>query len=111
MGRAKPVNIGNHHFKTQGEATAFFSQILRQYRPGEQVRSEHEPDLRALLTRHTEYAEKLGLGIAYFFVDVPGDPQDKAKLRDPGQCFWVFRTDGTRDDFSIGNCIMQRKRV
>jgi hypothetical protein len=32
------------------------------------------------------------------------------KLRDPGQCFWICRTDGTNDDFSIGNCITQRKR-
>jgi hypothetical protein len=110
MGRAKPVDIGGRHFGTQREAIAFFSQILHQYHPGERVRAEHEADLLALLTRHTEYAEKLGPGIAYFFVDRPGDPQDKAKLRDPGQCFWVCRADGTKDDFSIGNCITQIKR-
>jgi hypothetical protein len=58
--------------------------MLRQYKPGDRVREEHEPDLRALLKRHTEYMEKLGAGVAYFFVDLPGDPEDKAKLRDPG---------------------------
>lgn len=41
------------------------------------------------LKRHAEYAEKLGPGIAYFFVDLPGDPEDKAKLRNPGQCFLI----------------------
>lgn len=107
---AKPVVIDTQSFRTQGDATAHFSGILRQYKPGDRVRQEHEPDLRALLKRHTEYAEKLGPGIAYFFVDQPGDREYKAKLRDPGQCFWVCRTDGTKDDFSIGNCITQRKR-
>jgi hypothetical protein len=110
MGRAKPVEIDTRKFRTQGEATAFFSQILRQYKPGDRVRAEHELDLRALLKRHTEYSEKLGPGVAYFFVDLPGDPQDKTQLRDPGQCFWVMRTDGTKDDFSIKNCITQIKR-
>ena len=110
MGSAKPVEIDTRSFRTQTEATAFFSNILGQYKRGDRVREEHEPDLRALLKRHTEYSEKLGAGVAYFFVDVPGDPEDKAQLRDPGQCFWVRRTDGTKDDFSIGNCITQRKR-
>ena len=110
MGRAKSVEIDTRSFRTQSEAMEFFSNILRQYKPGERVREEHEPDLRALLKRHTEYAEKLGPGVAYFFVDVPGDRKYKAKLRDPGQCFWVFRADGTKDDFSIRNCITQIKR-
>lgn len=108
---AKPVNIDTRSFKTQGEATAFFTNMLRQYKPGDRVSQEHEPDLRALLKRHTEYSEKLGVGIDYFFVDIPGDPEDKARLhRGPGQCFWVCRTDGTKDDFSIGNCVTQIKR-
>jgi hypothetical protein len=110
MALGKPVNLDTRSFETQGEAAAFFSAILKQYKPGDRVRSEHEPDLRALLKRHTEYQGKLGPGIAYFFVDLPGDPEDKAKLRSPGQCFWVRRTDGTKDDFSIGNCVTQKKR-
>jgi Protein of unknown function (DUF3223) len=108
MGRAKPVDLETRSFKTQREATVFFSQILRQYKPGDRVSAEHEPDLRALLKRHTEYQEKLGSGIAYFFVDIPGDPEDKPKLSKPQQCFWVCRTDGTKDDFSIGNCVTRR---
>jgi hypothetical protein len=99
MGRAKPVEIDTRRFRTQTEATEFFGGILRQYKPGERVREEHEPDLRALLKRHTEYPEKLGTGVAYFFVDVPGDREYKAKLRDPGQCFWIYRTDGTKGRF------------
>jgi hypothetical protein len=110
MARAKPLTIGDRCFRTQGAATAFFSHILYQYRPGERVRPKHEYDLRALLTRHTEYTEKLGSGVAYFFVDRPDDPQGKPKLPNPGQRFWVCRTDGTKDDVSIGNCITQRKR-
>jgi hypothetical protein len=110
MGKATPIEIDTRSFQPQGEATAFFSRILRQYKPGDRVREEHEPDLRALLKRHTEYREKLGPGIEYFFVQVPGDREYKAKLRDPGQCFWVSRLDGTEDDFSIRNCITQIKR-
>lgn len=68
MGRAKPVEIDTRSFRTQGEATAFFSAILQQYKPGDRVREEHEPDLRALLKRHTEYQEKLGSGTAYFLL-------------------------------------------
>ena len=74
------------------------------------MRAEHEPDLRAILKRHTEYQEKLGPGIDYFFVDRPGDLNDKPKLSKSNQCFWVCRTDGTKDDISIPNCVTQRKR-
>jgi hypothetical protein len=104
MARAKPVDIDTRSFRTQGEATKFFGHILDQYKLGERVREEHEPDLRAILKRHTEYQEKLGSGIAYFFVDRPKRPT----LGD--KCFWVCHTDGTKDDFSFQNCVTQIKR-
>jgi hypothetical protein len=63
-----------------------------------QGRQSDALDLRALLKRHDELDEKVGVGIAHFEVAAPPDDYD-------GQCFWIVKTDGSRVAFSYKHCL------
>jgi hypothetical protein len=93
------VSIDMRAFGSQGEAIAFFKAMLNRYKPGERVSDEDALDLAALLVRHDEYADKVGIGVNYFEV----------MMTEHGtQCFRVVRTDGTGTDFSYGHCVRGR---
>jgi hypothetical protein len=47
--------------------------------------------------RNPEYDQKIVGGINHFFV--------APALYDPTHCFWIYRPDGTREDFSTKHCI------
>ena len=70
--------------------------MLNRYRPKQRVSEEDASHLAALLTRHSEYQEKVGIGIDHFEVM-------SADFRT--QCFRIVRTDGTGVDFSYRHCI------
>jgi hypothetical protein len=95
----KPVEIATRSFASQGEATAFFKEMLNSYKPGERVDDEDFPDLSALLERHHEYAQKVGVGIDHFEVIM---------TEHGSQCFRIIRTDGSGTDFSYTRCISGR---
>lgn len=93
---SKPVSIATREFGSRQEATAFFKEMLGRYKPGDRVIADDILDLSALLERHHEYAQKVGVGIDHFEVIMTehGSP-----------CFRVVRTDGTGTDFSYLTCI------
>jgi hypothetical protein len=96
---SKPVVIATREFASQGEATAFFKEMLNRYEPGQRVAETDFLDLSALLERHPEYAAKVGSGIDHFEVI----------MTDHGtQCFRVVRRDGTGTDFSYPTCVRGR---
>jgi hypothetical protein len=96
MARGKPVVLDTRSFANQNEAKAFFKAMLNRYRPKQRVSDADAADLAALLKRHTEYKDKVGVGIDHFEV----------MSADFGtQCFRVVRADGTGDDFSYRHCI------
>lgn len=93
---SKPVSIATREFASRGDATAFFKAMLNRYKPGERVSDEDFLDLSALLERHHEYAQKVGVGTDHFV----------AIMTEHGsQCFRVVRKDGTGTDFSYLTCI------
>jgi hypothetical protein len=93
---AKPITLGSMYFERRGDAKAFLKQMLNKYDVGDRVSSEDEAILRAALAHHAEAAAKIGCGISSFSV----------RSADFGsQCFWVNRTDGTTEKFSISACI------
>jgi hypothetical protein len=96
MPRGRPVVLETRSFSNQKEATAFFRAMLSRYRPKQRVSDEDAADLAALLTRHFEYAEKVGVGIDHFEV---------MSAEFGTQCFRLVRTDGTGEDFSYPHCI------
>jgi len=96
MSRGKPVVLDTRWFANQKEATVYFREMLRRYRPKQRVSDQDAADLAALLKRHSEFEEKVGVGIDHFEV----------MRADYGtQCFRVVRKDGTGADFSYPHCI------
>ena len=101
MAKARPIDIGTRTFPKAGDAETFFKAMLNKYRTGTRVADEDGRDLLALLDRHDERAEKIGVGVAHFMV-----------LRAPdgytGKCFWITRTDGTKIDISYKHCLEKK---
>lgn len=95
-GRAKEVDLGTRKFLSQKDARAFFAAMLKRYDPGERVTAEDQVDLAALLQRHPDAAEKIGVGISHFEVQ---------EADYDSQCFRAVRIDGTWERFSYHVCI------
>ncbi|WP_232367713.1 DCL family protein [Tritonibacter horizontis] len=69
--------------------------MLYKYDLGDKVSKDDSTILRDLILMHPECEEKTGSGIESFSV----------RSADFGtRCFWVNRTDGTTEKFSVGAC-------
>ncbi len=99
MGRAISVDLGVIKFRTKYEARGFFQRMLNSYEIGQHVSKEHTSFLKELLKRHPESAQKIGPGVDHFEV-LSADFST--------QCFYVFRVDGSFDNFSLHACIDQK---
>lgn len=96
MPRGHAIKLSTRAFATKREAKAYFSAMLKRYKPGDRVSDEDAKDLASLLKRHPRAAEKIGPGIDHFEV-MSADYNS--------QCFWVMRTDETLERFSYPSCI------
>jgi Protein of unknown function (DUF3223) len=101
MGQAREIKTIVRTFPKVGDASKFYSNILNSYSLGDRVSAVDAIELEALLKLHSEYAKKAGVGISHFEVRKP--PADAPPFST--RCFWVVRTDGTAEDFSIGHCL------
>jgi hypothetical protein len=95
----KPVLLSTREFDSQGEANDFFKEMLNRYQPEQRVSDEDALDLAALLERHDEYNEKVGIGIDHFEV---------MTTEHGTQCFRIARNDGSGTDFSYPHCVRGR---
>ena len=98
MGKARQIRLDTRLFFKAGDASAFFSGMLNRYSIGQRVSAADQADLEALLKRHDERVEKIGIGINY--IEVSNAPDEFG-----GRCFWIVRTDGSRIDFSFKHCL------
>ncbi len=89
--------LDTRSFANKKEATAFFRAMLNRYRPKQRVAAEDAADLAALLKRHANCNDKIGVGIDHFEV---------MRAEFGTQCFRLVRTDGTGEDFSYLHCIV-----
>jgi hypothetical protein len=96
MGRAKPIILSSRTFATTGEAREYFSDMLQKYEPGDRVLDVDAVHLAALLDRHPDRSNKIGIGVDHFEVQ----SADYAS-----QCFRVVRLDRTWARFSYKACI------
>ena len=101
MGKARSIILETRSFAKAGDASAFFSDMLRQYSIGDKVSVADAADLAALLKRHNELTEKVGPGISHFEIGLPPDGY-------AGQCFWIVWIDGGKIDFSIKHCLERK---
>ena len=99
MGRSIPVDLGVVTFNSKTAARDFFQAMLHRYAVGDRVSSEDQTPLSELLKRHPDAPQKIGVGIDHFEV---------LSADFATQCFHVFRTDGTFEDFSFHTCVDQR---
>lgn len=94
---AKPIDLGPLHFAKRGEAVAYLKKMLNRYELGDRVNSDDAEILLAVLGHHPNRLTKIGCGVEYFSV----------RSADYGtRCFWVNRTDGTTEKFSITGAII-----
>lgn len=92
----KPVQVGGLDFASKGEASDYFRSILYRFDIGQRIPEPEATVLEWLLERHSEAADKIGMGVDYFCI------------RDAiygTRCFEVVRTDGSKTDFSFKNCV------
>lgn len=96
MAKAKPVEIGGMKFDKKGDALNFMKDMLNKYAPEEKVDETDSKFLSSAILKHSEAAEKVGVGIKHFFV----------RRADYGtKCFWLERVDGTVVRFSYKYCV------
>jgi hypothetical protein len=93
MGRSIPVTLGRYTYPSKSAADEALRILRDKYRSGDPILEEDDLELlRAVVGAHPHAAEKIGAGIAGFFV---------AKAPQYGTyCFYLARTDGTVIDFS-----------
>ena len=101
MGKSREIRIDTQTFKKAEDGTTFFRAMLGRYKVGDEVGVPDALHLTALLKRHDEMTQKIGVGIDHFEVDAAPEPF-------PGKCFWIVRTDGSRDDFSFPHCLKRK---
>jgi hypothetical protein len=102
MGKARPITLDTRTFAKAGDATAFFSSMLKKYEAGDQVSEDDAGHLHALLKRHDEVDEKRGIGVSHFVVDSAPEPYTGQR------CFWIIRNDGSRIDISYQHCLEKK---
>lgn len=96
MGKKNPITLGHLHFEKQGDALAYFKDVLNRYSPGDTIAPSDYADAEALLSGHPRAQEKIGDSIASLVVDHD---------QEGGQCFHVVRSDGSKENFSYRKCI------
>lgn len=93
---AKPISLAHIHFAKRGDAIIYLTDMLHRYDLGDRVSAEDSVILRAALENHQNATDKIGCGVSHFSV----------RSADFGtRCFWVNRTDGTTEKFSISASI------
>jgi hypothetical protein len=93
---AHPISLGPMKFAKKGDALAYLKQLLYKYDLGDRLSDNDAEVLMAALNRHPEAKDKIGSGVANFSV----------RTADFGsRCFWVNRTDGTTEKFSLKACV------
>ncbi|HMO51228.1 MAG TPA: DCL family protein [Kiritimatiellia bacterium] len=97
MGKRIEVKVGDLSFRTKKEAKEYFGAILRRHEAGDMLVGKDYQEIEALLMNHPRARDKIGPGIEAIVVEI--EPHHGSK------CFFVYRTDGTRDDFGYGHCI------
>jgi len=74
-----------------------YNAILQSYMCGEELKHEDLLSVSQMLQYHPEVQLKIGCGLKTILVDVHGKGT---------KCFFLVRTDGTRESFSLSKCIL-----
>jgi hypothetical protein len=97
----RKITLETVAFEKHGDATEFFSRMLNRYSIGDVVVASDGRHLLALLERHDERDDKIGVGVRHFEVNA-------APVEFKGKCFWIVRSDGSKIDFSYPHCLKRK---
>jgi hypothetical protein len=92
----KPIQIGEHSFKTKSEAIKFYKDILNSYQEGDELINSDFEMVFNLLKNHPDSERKIGCGIEKIVVENGGYNYN---------CFHLVRQDSSKEDFSYRKCI------
>ena len=87
-------------FETKLARREHFKRMLAEHPIGVPIPEPDDGDLRDLIELHPDAAEKIGVGVAYFFVQ-PNPPYNT-------RGFQICRSDGTQESFSYQACLNGR---
>lgn len=79
--------------------------------PGNEVEGEAAAVLLAVFEHHPKHAEKLAGQTLSCFVVKEVNISRKPGAQQLQKCFWVRRSDGSEDDFSVNRCLEAMKGV
>lgn len=98
-----PFTIGDHTFTSTVAARSHASEVLNSATMYTPLIDDEAAFVGALFARHPRAVEKARVGIDHFEVR-PGPTW-------PSRNFWLVRTDGTADNFSIKKCLHVSSQV
>jgi Protein of unknown function (DUF3223) len=97
MARKQPMELGGKYFPSKGELQAYIQSILA---TGNKILvGEEAAVVEDLLLLHPNAEEKIGSGVQHIEVGI--SPQKTHN------CFYVVRTDGSKEHFSYDPCLRQ----
>lgn len=96
------LTLGPHFFERKKDAQDYIIRILDRY-VDQSLSGEALEVVLALLERHPDYDEKVGLGIQRIFVRQA--PSTYGLNIKPKRCFYIKRVDGTEVEFSYKKCL------
>lgn len=106
MAKSVTLEKRGHHWKTQALAKDHFAKILHRYKRKQSVPPgcDHD-DLLALLEIYDVTGAKRGSGVASFFLDADREHGGTT------DCFYVKRTDGSSEDFSVYKAVIYASQI
>lgn len=92
----KPISFGNFQFRTKKSATEEARRRINKYEFGDRLNIDDELFFTSLISLHSEYINKKGVGIDHIKVE-----RDFHNNR----CLYIHRVDGSKTDCSWTHCI------
>eukprot|EP01053_Blabericola_migrator_P005020 Blabericola_migrator_1__5019@NODE_2602_length_2552_cov_213_241449_g1632_i0_p1_GENE_NODE_2602_length_2552_cov_213_241449_g1632_i0NODE_2602_length_2552_cov_213_241449_g1632_i0_p1_ORF_typecomplete_len417_score107_68La/PF05383_17/3e15La/PF05383_17/1_3e03DUF3223/PF11523_8/1_8e14RRM_3/PF08777_11/0_099DUF3287/PF11690_8/8_7e03DUF3287/PF11690_8/0_15_NODE_2602_length_2552_cov_213_241449_g1632_i011662416 len=98
----RPITLGDIEWQDIEHLRESLKGVLKTTAPGSVVNAKTKTVLQALLKYHPNGGSKLR-DLSDFKVDVMA--KEKGNTKDITKCFWVVRSDGTAEDFSLQKCL------
>lgn len=103
LSHKKGIYLGSRKFRSLGDVKSIFSKMLKGNKQGEKISEENAQYLKDLMKYHDKGEEKLK-DFDHFTVDF------HPKFNDT-KCFFVVRTDGSKEDFSYVKCLKEISKM
>lgn len=98
----RKYKFGNETFNSKGALFKYCAAVRKKYKVGQTISDPKDiAFLESLIAQHPHSTEKIGVGIARFYVDYARPPYERST------CFWLQRVDGEPTEFSAKDCVIE----